>query len=851
MKNSDKSKKDLIKELAELRQQISEMEASKIECMKVEEELRSNEEKWRLLYENLPGGSFVINSQYLIQDVNDVLCKTTGYKREELIGQLCDIICPKGPHKCPIFDNDKDRIDNDKTAVKTKDGRLVPILKSARRIPLQEEELVVENFQDISETVRIEKELKESEGLLRNILAASPVGIAYAKERIVVWANESMAKMFGFEDEKEYLGKSTHHLYVSDEEYQRVGKIIYEGMMTGDIIETDTKFRRTDGSIFDGHVRVSIIDPSDPIKGIIVNILDITQRKKIEEELIRLSSAIKISNDSVVITDRSGKIIDANESTLRICKIDDKNDLIGKTPLDLTPPEERKMTIGTMKEILKKGYIQNREFNIFTKEGDKIPIEMSVSLMKDKDGEPIGFVAISRDITERKQAEKNLRFLSSITEQVTDSIIVTDTDFIISYINRACEELYGYSKDEIIGKTPDILNAELIADEIQKNIYQTVSSEKIWEGNLLNIRKDGRVFFAELKISPLYDGNGHIISYIGIQRDITKRIATEEALQESEAKFRNLFESSKDVVYLSSINGRFVDINPSGEELFGYTKNELLAIDVRDLYKNPEERIIFQREIERSGYVKDYEVTFRRKDGTYINCLLTSTVRKDEHGNILGYQGIIDDITERIKAEEALKYSEERFKDIAENAMEWIWEVDKNGKYVYSSRVVEKILGYKQEEVLEKHFYDFFHPEDRKELKNAALEVFDKKLPFKGFINKNTHKNGKTVWLSTSGVPIIDNEGNFIGYIGADTDITERKKSEELLRESEKKYRELVENIDDIIYVLDSEGKFKFINKTLEKALGYSIDEILNRNFRDIQKNAHWRRCWSVRNRIL
>jgi PAS domain S-box-containing protein len=155
MDNHDKSSKDLMEELADLRKRISEMEAANIELMQVKSELRNSEEKWRLLYENLPGGSFVINSQYLIQDVNDVLCETTGYKREELIGKLCDIVCPKGPHKCPIFDDGKKSIDNDVTSVKTKDGRLVPIIKSARRIPLQEEELVVENFQDISDTVRI------------------------------------------------------------------------------------------------------------------------------------------------------------------------------------------------------------------------------------------------------------------------------------------------------------------------------------------------------------------------------------------------------------------------------------------------------------------------------------------------------------------------------------------------------------------------------------------------------------------------------------------------------------------------------------------------------------------------
>lgn len=124
-----------------------------------EEALRESEKKWRLLFENLPGGSFAVNRAYIIEDVNDVLCAITGYTKEELIGQRCGIICPKGPHKCPIFDLGKERISNDETSVKTKTGQLVPIIKSARKIPLEYHELIVENFQDITERKQAEEAL--------------------------------------------------------------------------------------------------------------------------------------------------------------------------------------------------------------------------------------------------------------------------------------------------------------------------------------------------------------------------------------------------------------------------------------------------------------------------------------------------------------------------------------------------------------------------------------------------------------------------------------------------------------------------------------------------------------------
>ena len=115
-----------------------------------------------------------------------------------------------------------------------------------------------------------------------------------------------------------------------------------------------------------------------------------------------------------------------------------------------------------------------------------------------------------------------------------------------------------------------------------------------------------------------------------------------------------------------------------------------------------------------------------------------------------------------------LTESEQRFSDIAENAKEWIWEVDANGKYIYSSPIVEKILGYTSEEVVGKHFYEFFHPDDKETLKQEAFKVFASKESFTDFINRNIHKNGMSVWLATSGIPMLDKNGELLGYRGAD-----------------------------------------------------------------------------------
>ncbi|MCK9593706.1 MAG: PAS domain S-box protein [Methanoregula sp.] len=142
---------------------------------------------------------------------------------------------------------------------------------------------------------------------------------------------------------------------------------------------------------------------------------------------------------------------------------------------------------------------------------------------------------------------------------------------------------------------------------------------------------------------------------------------------------------------------------------------------------------------------------------------------------------------ELVKTNDALRESEYRFRQVTENAEEWIWEVNAEGMYRYSSQAVERILGYTPEElVLQKHFYDLFDPDVRDDLKKSALAIIEKKEPFYHFVNQNIHKNGSVVILEKSGSPILDDKGNLIGYRGTDMNITERKRAEDAIKKANK-----------------------------------------------------------------
>ncbi len=182
------------------------------------------------------------------------------------------------------------------------------------------------------------------------------------------------------------------------------------------------------------------------------------------------------------------------------------------------------------------------------------------------------------------------------------------------------------------------------------------------------------------------------------------------------------------------------------------------------------------------------------------------------------------------KLKKTLLQSEKRFKDITKNASEWIWELDLAGKYTYASPAVKAILGYKPEEVLKIHIYDLFHPEDRKNLKKKVFRMFVKKQSFRKFINRCIHKNGRTVWLSTSGVPVFGDKEDLLGYRGVNIDITEQRQAMDSLAQSERRYRILVETLQEGLGIVDLDENIVFANSAFCNIFGYPREKLIGMN---------------------
>lgn len=312
-----------------------------------------------------------------------------------------------------------------------------------------------------------------------------------------------------------------------------------------------------------------------------------------------------------------------------------------------------------------------------------------------------------------------------------------------------------------------------------------------------------------------------------------ERVSERRLFREREAAYRGMFDGLPVGVYRSTPEGRVLMANPALVRMLGYSSFEELA--ARDLekegFRGDYSRAEFKRRAEREGHVTGWETSWDRRDGSTVFVRESARVIRDQAGNILFYEGVVEDITERKHADEALKASEKRFQDIADNAQVWIWETDAEGKYTYSNQIVEKILGYTPQEMLQKYFHDLFHPEDAETLKSAAEAALAAKEAFREFVNRNVHKNGQTVWLATSALPLLDDKGKLIGYRGSDTDITERKHAEQALAEERDRVQKYLDVAGVIFRVVDAKGDVTLINRKGCEVLGYEEHEVLGKNW--------------------
>ncbi len=405
---------------------------------------------------------------------------------------------------------------------------------------------------------------------------------------------------------------------------------------------------------------------------------------------------------------------------------------------------------------------------------------------------------LRREREERQRAEEALRAREQqyrgLVEQMNEGILSGDRETRITFVNPKMQAILGYTEEELLGRPfyelmdPDLRARIKIRHTGVSETYETI----------LN-RKDGRKVHMLISAVPLRDEAGEVIGSSAVMSDITERKLAEMALQESEAKFRSVFESMQDVFYRGDAQGILTLISPSGARLLDYTSPEdLIGCDIaQTMYGDPMDRKLFLAALQERGYVRDYEVRLKRRDGTPVIVSTNSRLVRGEDGEIQGVEGVFFDITERKNAEEALRQSEERYRLIVDNVQDIIFTHLPDGTISFVSGSVRH-MGYGPGEIVGTSLFGYVHPDDMEIAREAYIKTITT-LQGNAIEVRVRCKDGDYIWMDEKSDPVLK-EGRLEQITCVLRDISKRKSTEDALRKSEHRYSRIVNNIRDIIY---------------------------------------------------
>ncbi|MFZ2399851.1 MAG: PAS domain S-box protein [Smithella sp.] len=399
------------------------------------------------------------------------------------------------------------------------------------------------------------------------------------------------------------------------------------------------------------------------------------KRKQMEQALSqseeKYRNILENIEDGYYEVDLAGNFTFFNGSLCRILGFSHK-EMISMNNRQYTEEEGSKKLFHVLNQVYKTGEpAKEFDWQIIRKDQTKRHIEASVSLLKDLSGKPTGFRGIVRDITERKLADQSLResekYFKEITENSSDIIVITDKNGDIKYCSRSIERFTGYKPEELIGKSVFIF---IHPDEVERAAHDfgeaiAIKDSPIPPNAFRVVHKDASERYFEGMGKNLLD-NPSVAGIVMNIHDVTERRLAEEALRKNEAKYRQLAEDAHEGIFQSTAEGRYITVNQAFANILGYESPEEVVKNITDIahqvYVHPEDRANIVQIIEKEGSVKGYEAQFYRKDGSKTWVSINMHAIRDDQGNLLYYQGIDQDITDRKKMEKERQENIERLR---------------------------------------------------------------------------------------------------------------------------------------------------------------------------------------------
>jgi len=741
----------------------------------------------------------IAEDQHIVE-VNDQALEAYGYTRREMLGlPLAALISPGG---LPTYQAQLRKIQQKGAIIaeaihQRKDGSTFPVEVSGRSIKIENKTYLQEIIRDITERKAREQEYQ---AIIRTTIDG--FWLVDMQGRFLD-VNEAYCHLTGYSRE-ELLNMSIPDVEAvekPEETAQRIRKIKEVGHD-----RFETRHRRKDGEIVDVEISVNYLSTDGGRMFVFVR--DITERKRAEERLRESETELKkaqiVANVGNWVWHIQSNQLEWSEQMYSIFGID-KDDFIGDLadviaraihPDDRAAVERANLSVTQDKKPMP------LEYRVIWPDGMvRVVWAEAGELILDEAGNPLVIRGIAQDITERKQAEKTLRESEeryrALFDRSPDCVYLHDFEGNFLDANDEALKLMGYDRKDI----PSLNFASLLSeDQLPKalaaleEVRDTGTQRQAYEFRLR--RKDGGYVDVEATASAIYR-EGKLYACQGIARDLTERKRAEEMLQKSEQRYRLLAENARDIIWTMDMNLQFTYMSPSVLQVRGYTAEEVMSQSVEEIFTPSSLEVVmkaFEEELAIEG-TEQKDLTRSRmlelehtcKDGSTVWVEMIVTFLRDENGRPIGLIGISRDITERKRAEEALRQSEGKYRTILKQMEDSYFEVDLAGNITFVNDATCRNLGYSMEELLGVNYRGFTAEDDVKHVYEAFNQVFRTGEPNKGFLWKVIRKDGSVGFAEASVSLLRSQVGGIIGFRGVGRDITERQQAEDDRRQLELK----------------------------------------------------------------
>ncbi len=805
------------------------------EQKKLEQQLRESEAYNRGLIEASVDGLITVDPSGTISDVNEQMCRMSGYAREELIGTpFADYFVDAERAAAGVNETfDKGVVTDYVLTLATHDGRHLRVSFNASvfRDPSGSVRGIFASARDITEQARLQTQLAEERAYNRGLIEASLDGLITVDPMLTITdVNETMCRMSGYSRE-ELIGSPFQNYFTdSKRAAEGVRLTLDKGAVTNYELTLRTKQGREILVSFNAAI---FKDQTGAVRGIFASARDITEQARLQSQLAEERAynrgLIEASVDGLVTVDESMNITDVNETMCRMVGRR-RNQLIGSPFPDYFT--ERDRAAEGVRLTFKEGSVTNYVLTLLAADGRQVPVSFNAAVFKDTAGEVRGIFASARDITAQKQLEGQLQgaqfYTRSLIESNIDALMTTDPLGIISDVNQQMETLTSYSREELIGSP--FKNYFTDPGRAEEGIQLVLRQSKVTNYELTARSKSGRETVVSYNAATFFDRDGKLQGVFAAAREVTEQKKLEQQLREQQNYLRGLIESSVDGLITVDPSCTITDVNDRMCQMTGYTRAELIGTPFTDYFTEPERARSGVEQTFKAGVVTEYALTLVSRTRRLLQVSFNASVFRDPTGNVRGIFASARDITDRVRLEEQLREQQTYLRGLIESSVDGLITVDPEGFITDVNEQMCRMSDYEREGLVGSQFKKYFTDPERADAGVRRTLAEGVVTNYELVLKTNA---GRKITVSFNASVFRAADGRMQGIFASARDISEQARLQTQLAVQQVYNRSLIEASADALFAIAPDGIITDVNEEATRLTGYSRKHLVNSVFKN------------------